>query len=153
MIHLVTAIENQLKADSGMAYFSGNIYSYEHNWTLVENGKTPFVNIECFKESTGEVPGLPYDMAKRHVFDVLIHFCQISRTKDVAFKGDSEKPGIYALRQLIMDAIKDDDTIGGQARGIYATGDIKMGFEVVDDNLFLAISQLEIQFYRDVFDD
>ncbi len=153
MINLVEGIENQLKADSGMGYFDGNIYSYEHNWTLVENGKAPFVNVECFKESTGEIPGLPFDDAKRHVFDVVIHFCQKSRTKEAAFKGDDSNPGIYALRQKIMDAIKTDDTIGGQARGIYQTGDIKLGFEIVDDSLFLAVAQLEISFYRDVFDD
>lgn len=153
MIVCVECLRDQLAASPRLSFLSGKVYEWESNWPLVEKGKAPFANIEGIDENQTDVPNMSIDDAVRLEYRLYIHFCQKSKDKIVAAKGDlvAGKPGIWDIKTAIWNSIMDDYTLGGYCRGILSRPLTRSGWEMTDDGLFVAIARMEITFYRDVF--
>jgi hypothetical protein len=122
-----------------------------NNWDLVEQGKAPFINVECHSETVSQIPNMSYKDGERKTYTVDIHFCQKAKLYDDAFKGTSKIKGILDIKNEIIRIINNDPTINKQVTDLIYPVGYQSGFELVENGLFLAIAKLQITFFKDVF--
>lgn len=135
-----------------------NIYIKKDSWDLMQEDKTPFMNIRNTTTSRQRVPNISLNDAERRIIKIVVEYAVSSMSIETLYEGNTNEAGIDDFTESIIDAISTDPTLKGKVKGFVSDISDDPYVEWAAEPGVLKISAgykagytMEISYYLDVF--
>jgi hypothetical protein len=130
-------------------------YIKQDSWDLMQNNKTPFINILNSKTDIIFVPKMAFEAVERHIIEIQIQYAVSALNLDTLYEGDGTSKGIDDLTTDILTVVKSDTTLTSTVSGL-VPGEESISW-VADPGLlktnagYVAGYTMTVKYFKDYF--